>query len=150
MCGYRRGSNYFFQHWKPMCEYYNFPSIQQLKCPGISTEGPCYTLLFPLQSDIYPLSLFGNFTCSMMRLCNFVIVVFAWNFFNVGLVLLFFVTFSKKRLVIARENDIKVLQCLPVQIWRLRTSIWSGFFKLWYAYHQWYASHCSVLHGHSN
>jgi hypothetical protein len=22
-----------------------------------------------------------------------------------------------------------------------------GFLKLWYAYHQWYASHCSMVHG---
>jgi hypothetical protein len=25
----------------------------------------------------------------------------------------------------------------------------TGFLKLWYAYHQWYASNCSVVHGHS-
>jgi hypothetical protein len=25
----------------------------------------------------------------------------------------------------------------------------TGFLKLWYAYNQWYASHCLVVHGHS-
>jgi hypothetical protein len=25
----------------------------------------------------------------------------------------------------------------------------AGFLKLWYAYRQWYASHCSVVHGHN-
>jgi hypothetical protein len=25
----------------------------------------------------------------------------------------------------------------------------AGFLKLWYAYHQWYTRHCSVIHGHS-